>query len=91
MHIWNKWKIFAKRGDKRLPLWSSFVLFSVCAWVGGVFVTCRGPGTTGCRPQQLQNGLRNTPDKPTAVAATPEMDQSRVYPEKACLLSVALN
>lgn len=59
--------------------------------VGGVLVTRRGPGTTGYRPQQLRNRLTNIPSRPITIAAASETSKNRVYPEKACLLSVALN
>lgn len=79
--------------------WHAFVLSvtgsvfssSACVRVGGVFVTCRGPGTTGCRPQQPRTGLANIPGRPITIEAASETDGGRVYLEITCLPCVELN
>lgn len=74
--------------------WHAFVLSvtgSACVRVGGVFVTCRGPGTTGCRPRQPRTGLANTPGRPVTTEAASETDEGRVYLEITCLPCVELN
>lgn len=82
-----------KRHDDTLSSSASLVLFSaaVRVRVGGVFVTCRGPGTTGCRPQQPQTGLANIPGRPKTTEAALETDEGRVYLEITCLPCAELN
>lgn len=82
-----RWTIFLHNVIKTLSSSASFVRFRAAVRVRarGVFVTRRGPGTTGCRPPPLLTGLTSIPGRPLTKEPASEADNDRVDTDVTCL------